>query len=701
MPFPKPRPDELLRWLVLAGVGTWLLLPFFTRQLIGAGDAVWYANMLGDFVTQWRAGIFPVFVGQTDYAFNGAVYPLRVAPLYQHLAGAIDLLTARRLGIYALQHACVIVCGFTGIFSAYATLVSLAPDRRWTAAALAILYLSCPGLLGTIYTQDLYMTWMAVPFVPVAVYGLARSFLRDDLRAQVCLASGLAALWFAHAPVALWLTMICAVGQGLRLALWHRNGAAMKRVLAGGAIFIGLAHYPFVSLARLETAPGKSSVTASLDEPERIGQSVRSVFPAMLLPVSKHARALSDLQLGYGGWALAFLIGLTLGKRESRAQRFLFGAALFLLLLLLPIPGLNEGLWRVVPDQIVRITYYWPMQRFYLLSIALLVVAAQLAFGSFSSGWRHAAGIGLVLACGWSLWESRQFVAAGRERSQSAEVSARYLRPENRALMNHSYGLFPALPPYFSNGVMHPAAESRLLDRTTLSPLEEPAPAVSSVPFTAAIDANPGILRLGPTLRLEPGHRYELRFEFEPGNYTGVLQLTGSHFFREYALPQSGQHLAFGAGPGNSHSLSLWTTTEEPEEVTLRFIPTEPGRKPADFIPFGRFSLREIPAVSALVEIRSLLPYRATVRTEQSAWLETPRMYLGGYAADVDGQPAEVRVSPAGLAMTAVAAGTHEVTLAYRAPRSVRISYWLTLVGWIALAAGIARAVVRARRATS
>ena len=167
---------EVARLALLAAAATWLLHPFATNRQVGAGDALWYANMLADFVLQLRAGVFPVFVGQTDYAFNGAVYPLRVAPFYQHLAGLLDLLTGRQLGFFALQHLCVLVLGYAGIFSSYFALNSLAPGQRWSAAGLSILYVSCPGLLGTIYTQDLYMTWMTIPFVPWVVYGLARPF---------------------------------------------------------------------------------------------------------------------------------------------------------------------------------------------------------------------------------------------------------------------------------------------------------------------------------------------------------------------------------------------------------------------------------------------------------------------------------------------------------------------------------------------
>ena len=72
--------------------------PSRRARLYGAGDALWYANMLADYVTQLRAGDVPDLCGQTEFAFNGAVYPLRVAPMYQHLGGLLDLLTGRRSG---------------------------------------------------------------------------------------------------------------------------------------------------------------------------------------------------------------------------------------------------------------------------------------------------------------------------------------------------------------------------------------------------------------------------------------------------------------------------------------------------------------------------------------------------------------------------------------------------------------------------
>jgi len=88
---------EFLRLTLLAAVALLIAQPYFSPRLIGTGDALWYHHLLADAVTQFRAGVFPVFVGQSDYSFNGAVYPLRAAPYYQYLAIGLDLITGQTL----------------------------------------------------------------------------------------------------------------------------------------------------------------------------------------------------------------------------------------------------------------------------------------------------------------------------------------------------------------------------------------------------------------------------------------------------------------------------------------------------------------------------------------------------------------------------------------------------------------------------
>ncbi|HEY5078621.1 MAG TPA: hypothetical protein VII43_02195, partial [Opitutaceae bacterium] len=588
---------ELARLGILALAAAWLLHPFFTARLYGAGDALWYANMLADYVTQLRAGVFPVFAGQTQFAFNGAVYPLRVAPMYQHLAGVLDLLTGRTLGFLALQHLTVIVCGFAGIYACYLTLCRIAPHRRWSAAGFAILYLSCPGLLAAIYTQDLYMTWMTVALLPLATFGIWRSFQRDDLASQLWLAAPLAALWWAHAPVALWFTLVVAGSQGLRLLFIHRGWPALRRSLLGAAAFAVLAQYPFVSVGELQTPGSASTVVAALPHAELVAAHIRDAFPSSVLPLSDHARALGDIQLGYALWAVFLGCMVLAFAVRSPELRVLVASAAVLLLLLLPVPGLNGRLWALIPSEIVRITYYWPMQRFCPILAALLAAAGQAALGrpwASRGGARAASAWVLACACAWSLWESRQFIRAASERTASSEASARSQRPENLLLTNSSYGLFSGLPPYFSNGVMAPWGETRLVSPVSGRVLPFPeGRVVDSGPLLGTVDANPGILDLGSSLGLQPGRHYALEISFARDDLPGILQLSGRTLFREYQLPSSGEALAFGCAAGNSRRVDLWTTDSAGDSVALRFIPTGAGAKPEDFERFGSFRLTE------------------------------------------------------------------------------------------------------------
>jgi hypothetical protein len=695
---------ELARIAVLALVAVWLLHPFATTRAIGAGDALWYANMLADFCLQWRAGVFPVFVGQTEFAFNGAIYPLRVAPLYQHWGGTIDLLTGRTLSFFTLQNLIVLTVGVAGLGSAYICLRKLSPARPWRAVFLAILYVSCPGALSFVYTQDLHMSWMTLPFLPVVFYGVVRSFKEDDWTSWLCIAAGLALLWLAHAPIAMWASAVVAITQLLRLSLVHRTRSAWLRAGAAALIFLALGSYPFVSLDSLKSDSVPPPATAApLEKPEQIVQFLRSAIPGALLPLSDAAGQLSDVQLGYGLWGLLLvaLVGLTLHRNLLLA--LLVAAALVLVTLVLPIPGWSELFWlNLAPESVRRLTYYWPMHRLYVILAALIPFAAQLARQSVTSNKirldRHA-HLALVVAAAWSCWEARQFVRAGENRTASVEQTARRHRPENLLLMNHAYGLYSKLPAYFSHGVMDPYAEIRLLDPKTGAPLPGAlaGPSVTNGDFIGTPDANPGIINLAPKLRLEPGKRYDLRFEFPEHGHTGILQIVGTSLFREYVLPASGEPRAFGALPHNSPHLPLWTSGQSTEIVSLRLIPTTSNTHAKTYARFARFEFRERPLVTSQIYVTSLIPFRAHVESPSAALLETPRMFLPGYVATVNGSAAHIRPSKEALLAIDVPAGSSELSLTYKGPPHLRVSYWFSLGAWTFLAAILLIATLRPR----
>ena len=684
-----PLLTEAIRWLVLLVVTLWLVHPYFAPRLIGTGDALWYHHSLADAVTQFRAGVFPVFVGQSDYSFNGSIYPLRAAPYYQYLAGLLDLLTGRRLGFFALEHLTAIVSFLAGAFASYWALVWIAPRHRWTATALALLYVSCPGVAGLFYAQDLYMSGMALPWVPFAFAALVRSFDDGGLKPLAILAASLAALWWAHSPIALWATMIAGLGQLVRLLAHRPNRAGFARAGCAAAIFCALAAYPIVSVFLLRT-PGESIVPYIMDR-EALLQVVRGSFPSSLQPINLALPILSYLQLGYGLWLVLVASAVAWMLRPRLlAVGILLAAAAFLLLLLFPVPWITRFLWYSFPETLVGMTLYWPMQRFYILIAGAAIVCFQRLLAGVPPGgapWRAALNGGLLAATLWSVSEAAKFIEMTRLQSDTVADSRRWSRLENVAVQRHTYGLFSRRPAYFTHGVVEPRMEARLLDPATGSVVASNYDLGRAQPpqedFHGKIDANPGILDLSPPLTLRSGEHYLLTFDFARPDTTGLLQIIGPDFYREYELPISGESKSFGSARESEKSITLWTTVPGSETVSLRFIPTATHATPSEFIPFARYRLQRIDDRSLPVRVRSLIPYRATVRSPEAALLESPRMFVPGYAATVNGAAVAVRKSPEGLVAFPVPAGESGVELRFAGPPLLHLAFWLSAAGWV------------------
>jgi hypothetical protein len=204
-----------------------------------------------------------------------------------------------------------------------------------------------------------------------------------------------------------------------------------------------------------------------------------------------------------------------------------------------------------------------------------------------------------------------------------------------------------------------------------------------------------------PKLELLPNRRYALDFEFAHPEFAGALTLRGTSLSRVYYLPDAGYgpktatpSRTFGALPGRPRTVTLWTDRTAPEIVSIQFFFNDPAAGPK-ITSFGRFVFREISLETLPVRISTWSPLRATVTAPVAAYLETPRFFLEGYQAKVDGKIFEVKKSPSALAMFPVPAGTSEVELSYRGPLALRLAYFFSLTGWIALVGGF---VIHRRR---
>ncbi|MEN9663156.1 MAG: hypothetical protein RL324_2105 [Verrucomicrobiota bacterium] len=255
--------------LVLAALPllvVWLYRPFLIPDFFGGMDAQSYAYGMADVLAQARSGVFPVLVGQSEFMFEGVVHPLRTAPYHQYLGLGLDLLSGRTLGPAAIQHLTVIATAMLAAFACLGCLLRLG-TRLWVAGVLAALYVSAPAMLGYIFDQEMYMTFMAFGWLPLALYGNVRLLRRDDGEGWIALAAGLALVWYCHAPVGLWLTIFTGLMQGLRLFGGEAGSGSWVRA-AGGAVLFGLLTVGYfwsvaeISLANPAPGPGGSGVTS-------------------------------------------------------------------------------------------------------------------------------------------------------------------------------------------------------------------------------------------------------------------------------------------------------------------------------------------------------------------------------------------------------------------------------------------------------
>jgi hypothetical protein len=245
---------EPLRLLTLVAGSVFAVLPFLTARLVGGVDARWYGYMLKGFTDQIGSGHFPFLIGQGPFAWNGGVHPFRSAPAYMLVGGLWKVVTFGRLGPYALQHLTVLTSALAGTLGFYRAATLLLGERRWTAAAFALVYLCIPSWLATVYKADAYMSYMAFGAMPLVLYGNARVLLQPDGRGYVPLAAGLALIWMCHPPIALLTTTTTVFIQAAAIAM--QGLASWRQAALGALLFALLSAYYFVSMAELPPRPG-------------------------------------------------------------------------------------------------------------------------------------------------------------------------------------------------------------------------------------------------------------------------------------------------------------------------------------------------------------------------------------------------------------------------------------------------------------
>ncbi|HXP59500.1 MAG TPA: hypothetical protein VN829_03360, partial [Dongiaceae bacterium] len=667
-------------------VAAYALQAYVANAHVGSGDAYHYSLMLSDSLDQAHFGVFPLFVGQSPYAFNGNIHTLRTAPLFEYAGAGLDLITLHTLPIFGLQNLILLLSGGLGAVGAYAALRRYAPGRPWEAAALAALYVLSPGVLVPLYEGDLIATFLTVPIMPWILLGLADATDKPEAWAPwFAQAASLAALWWAHPPIAFWVSLLVLCAWLLILV---RGGWAWRNLLrmaAAGLVFSLLAGYVFVSVASLHLRV--PHVTAS----EQIAGVVRNVavgWRSSFRPIT--GRSLEgDYQLGYSlmGGLLAGLLAL----HSRRSAAMLLAGSAALLLLLWPIPGVTARLWSWAPAAVLTVTNGWPMQRFYVILAGLAAFAAMAGISRTRGVGAVLLGAGVAIGLGWSGWEAHKLIVNGRAATSTPESSENSHRIENVALTISSYQVFNFIPSYFSHGVMAPILETRLRDLATFDVIADGATPVSAgtaAPISVVnLARREGASEVGPSIRLAPGRTTLLRFDFLGRQPEGQLSLSGPVLARDYGLPSSGMSRSFGAGPENGRTIAIGNDGAAPEDVMLHFFPALAGA--AKEAPFARVTVEWLESAPRVVRLHSLIPFEADVQAEHPALLETPKLFIPGYRATVNGSEERIEQTGEGLVGVVVPAGRSVVRLWYPGGLLLRVAFWASAIGWIAFVAAL------------
>lgn len=671
----RSRPtDPANRWspadgaalLVLTVLALLTVRPYWGDPLVGGGDSYFYGLQVADAVTQLRAGVLPLFAGQSDYAFNGNINSLRTAPYFTHFAGLLDLLTLRQLSFVRLMNLTIVASALLAAWFAYLAAREATGRRRLASALLAAGYVASPALLAPLFSNDMVATYLTAPWLILCWHGLAGILhSEDDGRSQLLAAGSLGLLWLAHSPIAGWMSLAWALVLFLRLLLNGGQAGQWRRHISAGLLLACLVGYTFVSVAQLEFRPPptvryEGFAFAWPDLREALQEELKSHLgkPSQL-----------PIRLGWSHLLLgAFAMGLFAWRRRWGGL-IMVGLLAGFLPYLWPVPVLSKLFWQLVPDQLLMLSI-WTNQRLCPLLAAGTVIAAAWALRPAPGGRRPAETIvvpllALLLAGNFA----DTFLVLLRRPLAQLSPAAQAVRfsPQNLELTRYSYLMFERTPGYFTNGWTDPEFESRLFDANL--ELHDHAAAI----LAAAGPGGMTPIQPGATVPVSGPADYLLQFAFTDPAASGALIIEGAGISRTYALPSSGEAQAFGAAPSNAKTIPLRVTA--PGSHLLSVSSTVPGVS-VRVIPFPRDALP--------VRLKGQTPYTASVQAPGAGFLETPRVFLRGYAATVNGRDTPVQRSANNLVMVPVPAGKSTVVVTYPGPLSLHLAW---LVSFAALAA--------------
>jgi hypothetical protein len=687
-PLPYPLPPEVRAYgpiLLLVVAALLIMMPFINGRVLGGGDSLWYRYLAGDAILQAKQGIFPVYVGQTEYNFTA--YPLVISLLFYHLFVSVDATTFHLLSVNQAFNLTTVIFGMLHVFVPYFSLRQLLPHRPWICALLVLLFLLSPSTISLLYTHDTYPSFFTTPFVPAAMVASVLMTRHFAPKPAIVLAGCLTIQWMIHAPTGLMTGIFAALIALCSLPLRQTSIRAimLNNVLAGGTFLLlsswYLASMYVAEISSLDTSRGnQDSFFVSAGFVRQASELVQSLWPGAMLPVDT-AHPEQSVQLGYGLCAvfLGSMAGAVL-KRRWDVLTIVVPLAL-ICAYIFPIPGLTKSFIASLPHQFEDLNFHVLYQKLYKFIASGVVVAIVLTLRDFTRGdfmFRMVGVISLV-ALPWATFEASKIVGYGAAHAKTRDESDRLF--DRSQVMTMPYNFFRITadvdflatrydPELFEQIIdaksgqvktsnMDTVVSGCLAGKGKIVPQLSPSCSGTSCSFPSA-----------PQHTVYPASKFVL-----PANQQAMFSFHSAYSGDvPYALNIYRNKVLFTRADIRwprryTFPVTNFSGAAAEFEVGMARVPEVQGP-----IRWSDLCVATYESSGLAIKQISTLPYEVSLSSAEGDALETRFNYLRGFHATVDGVATPVFRSPRSRLAIPLPPGSHRVRVAYDPPTTVKVA---------------------------
>lgn len=688
--------DESLRVLFLLLAAGYVALPHLTSSLMTPSiDAQTYFFLVSDFLTQFRAGIFP------SYVTHNIFYPMGIpilpqAPYIFFLAGLFDFITAHTLSLGAIFNFTLVFSIFLATFGFYFLLLQLNASLRWPAALLSALYIFSPGVTGLIYIWTMYFSAMALPWVPLLFYGIIRSFRQQDYIASCLIGMSFALLWMAHPPIAFMCMNITLLAQLIYFIFQSRTLKTLQVISASYLVFLVLSLFYFFSVSAI----GSNNIDGSIFSTQMLFHPVSKEFISYLMKTLHdtvgqvlsltNANNFRINKLGISLWFLFLIAAVISWKRSIPYQKILVALFIFMSVLVLPVPGVTKFIWSYFPKFSEQLISFQPGDRLYIIMAALCIFIIFTAFENARPKFKKLLLIFSIGGVIWSGWEMHyvmntefSYLFNHDARVASVDFTKTISLPENVRPFTMTYymghGAKDAFfDPVFENFIV--AKNGTILQSSKNILMEKCKLSETASQYVARFTTGKDNYIDGPTFSLEHGKRYFLGFVLDAKNVDWILIFRGRHFYREYSA-----HLKTLV-EGKLNIVSLWHSELDTKEIKIVAVghclqQVKECRLRLKHICFEQFNPmdNEFP-----IHLLSLAPYKALLTgIKHEGFLETNLTYIKNYSVKVNQVPTAYFQSSHNKVLIPIQSGQSIVEITFKFTLVMVIALVISSLGWI------------------